>query len=177
MRHSHSHRQILTNALAVGVFILSTLGFIDSVRAQGKPIEPLGRSTVGSSLSDVRPLKRSENCLIEGSNADCVFTDTNGVAYVVLGDSVTAVTVTESTAGPVVKLPFGLLFGDSLDSAARKLVSGGRTWILAGDSSTSTAVILTSSGQYSGKNGWSFRAEIRFENGRLVGVSYNSGAM
>ena len=65
--------------------------------------------------------------LIEGGNADCTFTDGNGVAYVVLGGAVTAVGVTETTAGPGVKLPFGLEFGDDLDVAARKLVTDGRT--------------------------------------------------
>lgn len=177
MRPRHSLRPMLPSPLVSGIVMLLIFGCTDPVQAQGQQIEPLGRPSVGSKLSEVRSFKRSENCLIEGNNADCTFLDSNGVAYIVLKDAVSTVTVTENTAGPGVKLPFGLKFGDSLDSAARMLVSGGKTWVLGADSSTSTAVVLSSSGKYSGKNGWSFHAEIRFENGRLVGVSYNSGTI
>jgi len=163
--------------LTFGVAALLMVGCTDTVSAQERLIEPLGRHTVGSKLADVRSLMRSENCLIEGSNADCTFTDGNGVAYVVLGGAVTAVGVTETTAGPGVKLPFGLEFGDDLDVAARKLVTDGRTWTLGGDSETSTGIVLSSSESYTGKNGWDFGVEIHFAYGRLVGVSYVSGTI
>lgn len=163
--------------LALGLVLLLALGCTDPVHAQGKQAEPLGRHTVGSKLSEVRNLQRSENCLIEGGNADCTFTDTNGVSYVVLEDSVTTVTVAEKATRPGVKLPFGLKFGDTYDAAVGKLVSGGRTWILGEANGVPAGVVASSREKFSGKNGWDFNVEIRFANGRLVAVSYNSGTL
>ncbi|MBP6514873.1 MAG: hypothetical protein KA224_06805 [Steroidobacteraceae bacterium] len=153
------------------------LACTNPVSAQGQFIAPLGRHTVGSKLADVRSLRQSENCLIEANYADCTFTDGDGVAYVVFEDTVTTVAVTERTAGPSVRLPFGLKFGENLDVAARKLVSGGSVWTLGADPDTSAGVVLSSTVSHSGKNGWNFGVEIRFANGRLVGVSYVSGTI
>lgn len=141
MPPNNTYHRVLANTQMLTIAILLLLGCTEKVHAQGRQIELLGRHTVGSRLTEVRSLRRSENCLIEGGNADCTFTDRNGVAYVVLGDAVTAVAVTEKTAGPRLRLPFGLKFGDSLDAAARSLVNGGRTWILGGDPNASTGVI------------------------------------
>lgn len=174
---NNKSRLIQSHPLALGVATLLLLGCTDKVHAQGRQVESLGRYTVGSKLADVRSLTRSKNCLIEGGNADCTFTDSNGVAYVVLKDSVTSVLITEKTTGPSVKLPFGLKFGDNLDVAARKLVSDGRIWTLGADPNVSTGIVLSSSEQYSGNNNWRFNVEIRFESGRLVGISYSSGTI
>jgi hypothetical protein len=93
MWFSNRLRHVLANQMVLGIVMILMLGSTNSVSAQGQQIEPLGRQTVGSKLADVRSLKRSENCLVEGNNADCTFTDGNGVAYVVLEDSVTKVSV------------------------------------------------------------------------------------
>lgn len=177
MQRPNSRNPKPARPLIVAIAMFLMLGCTDQVHAQGQQIEPLGRSTVGSKLAEVRSLKRSENCLIEGGNADCTFTDTNGVSYIVLESSVTTVTVTDKSAGPGVKLPFGLKFGDSLDAAARKLVSSGKTWVLGANSETSSGLVLGSSDRYVGKNGWDFNVEVRFENGKLVGISYNAGTI
>jgi hypothetical protein len=177
MRPSNRRNLMLANPMIAALAMLLMLGCTDQVHAQGKQIESLGRSTVGSQLAEVQSLKRSENCIVEGGNADCTFADTNGVSYVVLEGSVTAVTATEGSAGSGLKLPFGLKFGDSLDAAAKKLVSDGKTWVISADPDTSAGLILGSSDRYAGKNGWDFNVEVRFESGKLVGISYNAGTI
>jgi hypothetical protein len=175
-RHS-GHRSVLANALVFGALAILVLGCADSVQAQEHLITPLGRAAVGSTLSEVQLYSRSKNCLIEGDNADCTFTDGNGVAYVVLKNSVTTVMVSEETAGPNVQLPFRLAFGDGLDAAAAKLVSGGNLWTLGKDPDRQNGIVLVSSRSYPGKNGWEFGVEIRFDKNRLISVSYVSGTM
>lgn len=177
MQRSNGRNPMPATPLIEAIAMLLMLGCTNQVHAQGQQIVPLGRATVGSKLAEVRSLKRSENCLVEGGNADCTFTDANGVSYIVLESSVTTVTVTGKSARPGVKLPFGLKFGDSLDGAAKKLVSSGKTWVLGADPETSAGLILGSSDRYAGKNGWDFNVEVRFENGRLVGISYNAGTI
>lgn len=177
MSQSRCHRPTSERSLAFGLVLLLALGCTGQVLGQGQQVEPLGRHTVGSKLSDVRDLQRSENCLIEGDNADCTFTDANGVSYVVLEDSVTTVTVAEKATKPGVKLPFGLKFGDKIDAAVGKLISGKRTWILGEAHGVPAGVVVSSVEKYSGKNGWDFNVEIRFAYGRLVAVSYNSGTI
>jgi hypothetical protein len=54
------------------------------------------------------------------------------------------------------------------------LVASGKAWILSRDPGRSTAVILSSSEQYAGQNGWTFGAEFRFDRGKLIEVSYVS---
>ncbi len=163
--------------LAFGLVLLLALGWMDPVHAQGQHVDTLGRHTVGSKLSEVRNLQRSENCLIDEGNADCTFTDANGVSYVVLEDTVTTVTAAEKTTKLGVKLPFGLKFGDTFDAAVGKLVSGGRSWILGEANGVPTGMVASSRDKFSGKNGWDFSVEIRFANGRLVAVSYVSGSI
>lgn len=177
MSQNRCHRPMSDFPLAICLALVLALGCTDPVRAQDQQVEQLGSHTVGSKLSEVRNLQRSENCLIEGGNADCTFTDANGVSYVVLEDSVTTVTVAEKATKLAVKLPFGLKFGDTFDAAVGKLVSGGRTWILGEANGVPAGLVASSREKFSGKNGWDFNVEIRFTNGRLVAVSYNSGTI
>lgn len=177
MSANRCHRPMSHCPLAFGLVLLLTLGCTNPVHAQGQQLEPLGRHTVGSKLSEVRNLRHSENCLIEGGNADCTFTDANGVAYVVLEDSVTTVTAAKKATKPGVQLPFGLKFGDTFDAAVGKLVSGGRTWILGEDHGVPAGIVASSREKFLGRNGWGFNVEIRFASGRLVAVSYCSGTI
>lgn len=177
MRRNKCHRADRNVSDIWGLVALILLGCMESVDAQEQSIAPLGRFTVGSKLSDVRTLRRSENCLIEGENADCTFIDSSGVAYVVLEDSVIAASVSEKTAGPGVLLPFGLEFGEGVDSAVRKLVAQHGTWVLGEDPGVSAGIVLSSRERFVGMNGWDFNVEIRFQSGRLVSVLYGSGAI
>jgi hypothetical protein len=163
--------------LVFGIVLLLALGCTGPVHAQGQQLDLLGRHNVGSKLSEVRNLQRSEDCLIDGGHADCTFTDANGVSYVVLEDSVTTVTAAEKTTKLGVKLPFGLKFGDTFDAAVGKLVSGGRTWIFGEANGVPAGVVASSRDKFSGKNGWDFNVEVRFVSGRLVAISYNSGSI
>jgi hypothetical protein len=156
---------------------LAAFAITDTVCPQVRTIDPLGKHTVGSKLADVRAYKASENCSIKRNSADCAFTDSSGVEYVVLDDSVITVSATEKTARRGMALPFGLKFGEDLGTAARKLVPGKGTWIIHADPDTSTGIVLTSGEKYLGKNGWDFIVEITFNQGRLVGISYNSGTI
>lgn len=138
-------------------------------------IEALGQHTVGSKLSEVRGLRRSESCYIEGDFADCRFKDSNGVAYVVFEDTVIAVVASDPVATLRVPTPFGLQFGESVEQAVAKLTANGGTWILGKDPAIETRILMSSRDSYPGENGWSFTVEVLFENGRLVEISFNAG--
>lgn len=175
MRRTNGPRQAF---FALGVLVVvHLLSSCAAAAEQPRSIEPLGRFTVGSKLSEVRNLRQSENCLIEGNNADCTFIDANGVAYVVLDDSVIAVTASQKTSKSTVALPFGLKLGDSVQAAVQKLASEGKTWILAEDPGGEKGAVLSSRERYMGKNGWDFNVEILFEKDRLIEISYNSGTI
>lgn len=140
-------------------------------------IEFLGRATVGSKLSDVRSFERSENCLLEEDFADCTFTDSDGVSYTVLDDSVTTVSVGEATASSDVSLPYGLRFGDSLDASVSKIVARGELWTLGRNPDASTGIVLVSRESFAGNSGSAFSVELFFERNSLVNVTYSSGTI
>jgi hypothetical protein len=160
------------------VALVTLLGWGVIADAQALAIDRLGRHTVGSKLSDVRSYRTTEHCDIEEDFADCKFVDPNGVSYVMFEDSVTWVIADEKTVRSSVKLPFTLKFGDEMGVVVQKLVAEGRTWsVLVDRDNRQKGVVFSSKQRYSGENGWDFTVEIVFEKGRLVRVSYNSGAI
>jgi hypothetical protein len=75
-------------------------------------------------------------------------------------------------------LPFNLKFDDEMGVAVQKLVAEGRTWsVLEDRDNRQKGVVFSSKQRYSGENGWDFIVEIFFKKGRLVRISYNSGAI
>src|SRR5437016_14520805 len=71
-------------------------------------IGQLGAATVGSTFEEVRNYKPGKGCLIENGQADCMFTDSNGVEFIVFGKNVTTVTATSRSKSALGVLPFGL---------------------------------------------------------------------
>jgi hypothetical protein len=173
MLSDNRHRALISSWVLVSAL---ALGRAEAIYAQ--EIAPPGLYTVGSKLSDVRNLPHSDNCVIQDNYADCTFTDSNGVSYIVYGNSVTNVTMKEKTTEPRVKLAFDLEFGDTFDNAIPKLVSpAGRTWLLGKDPSPPSGVYAICGGQFLGANEVHFSIRIYFQGGRLVAVDYSTDAV
>jgi hypothetical protein len=161
--------------LASILVMLATVAYPGAASAQAR-LGPIGPHTVGSKLSDVRAYRTVEDCLIEQNGADCTFIAPDGVEYVVLGDSVTAVVAKEKSVHGDLTLPFGLKFGDSLATAVPKLIAQGRRWTVSiPEEGQRGGIVMSSEDIYPGAGGLSFGVDIYFDHDRLVRVDYDSG--